>query len=752
MTNGHKIEETESDRAAKGTKRAKNKRRTSQKKMQVDYDDDYDSPLTKKSKPTESSASGLPVLSKEEWKKAKKSEKKKRDADPVKAILATCLTRGLKMESLPPLTPRSSHVPHAPIRAPALSPEDFKLAVKNALRYFPQKHHEVLAAEFADELKNEGHIYMRRFRPTEYEMKAYPVDYYPAKSRQAACIMLMIQNNLDPRVAQYPEELITYGGNGSVLSNWAQYHLLMFYLSQMTDKQTLTMYSGHPMGLFPSHIDAPRVVITNGMVIPNYSAKSDYDRMYAIGVTQYGQMTAGSYAYIGPQGIVHGTAITVLNAGRMWLGSDDLRGKVYVSSGLGGMSGAQGKAGNICGIVSVIAEVDEHALDKRLSQGWVDQKCTLENIIEKIKEARQEKKAVALAVLANIVDLWETLAEQSELLVELGSDQTSCHNIYGGGYFPVGLSVEQSQQLMVSDPAQFKKECSKSLSRQVAAINSLVERGMRFWDYGNCFLLESKRAGAEIMAPNGRDFRYPSYVQAIMGNVFSLGFGPFRWVCMSGKPEDLQVTDRIAAQVIRELRNGAPAAIDAQLSDNLRWIEQAEQNKLVVGSQARILYAHAEGRQKIAIAFNKAITDGSLKGPIVLSRDHHDVSGTDSPFRETSNIYDGSSFCADMAVQNVIGDSFRGATWVSLHNGGGCGWGEVINGGFGLVLDGTPRAAVRASQMLHWDVNNGVARRAWAGNDNAIFMVDREMQTNPNFKVTMPIPCDSALLDLVCSK
>jgi urocanate hydratase len=562
--------------------------------------------------------------------------------------------------------------------------------------------------------------------------------------------MVMIMNNLDPAVAQFPYELITYGGNGSVFSNWAQYHVIMRYLCDMTEEQTLTMFSGHPMGLFPSHRDAPRVVVTNGMVIPNYSSKRDYDRLYALGVTQYGQMTAGSYAYIGPQGIVHGTTITVLNAGRKYLGLEDLRGRVFVTSGLGGMSGAQGKAGVICGAVTVIAEVDRSALEKRHRQGWVQTvSYTLDDCIAKIRVARAEKKATSIAFLGNIVELWERLAAETDMLVDLGSDQTSLHNPFNGGYYPVQLGFEEAQKMMVADPPRFKQHVQESLRRHVKAINALCQRGMRFWDYGNSFLLEASRAGAEVMDASGSKFRYPSYVQDIMGDVFSLGFGPFRWICTSGLHEDLAFTDALAAQTIRRMQSGAAPRVLQQLSDNLLWIEHAEEHKLVVGSQARILYADARGRVEMAVAFNAAIRDGKVKGPIVLSRDHHDVSGTDSPFRETSDIYDGSSLCADMAVQNVIGDAFRGATWVSLHNGGGVGWGEVVNGGFGLVLDGSSDAERRARAMLSWDVNNGVARRAWAGNDNASFAVEEAMKAEPLLRVTIAQRADAAVLEAV---
>lgn len=657
-------------------------------------------------------------------------------------------------------------IPRAPKRnVDCLSAEEFVLAVKNALRYFPEAQHAQLAEEFAQELREEGHIYMHRLRPVAYEMKAYPIDAYPARCKQAAAVMLMIMNNLDRRVAQFPNHLVTYGGNGSVFQNWAQFHLAMHYLSQMTEQQTLVMYSGHPMGLFPSSPAAPRVIITNGMVIPNYSSRAMYDKMYAMGNSQYGQMTAGSYCYIGPQGIVHGTTITVLNAARKYLGREDMSGIVYVSSGLGGMSGAQPKAGVIAGLISVTAEVDESAVKKRHEQGWVDEVVdNLDDCIKRIRSAKQDKRAVSIAFHGNVVALWERLAEEAEkaapgdeLLVELGSDQTSLHNPYNGGYYPVQLSFDEAQRVMSENPDEFKRLVQESLRRHVSAINRLTAHGMRFWDYGNSFLLESKRAGADVLlasaaavAANPDDdtsegafaFKYPSYVQDIMGDIFSLGFGPFRWVCSSGSPEDLRKTDEIAARVLRELMEGKvsesadvtsppPERVAAQLRDNLRWIESAEENQLVVGSQARILYADRMGRQRIAQEFNKAIGRGEISAPIVLSRDHHDVSGTDSPFRETSNVQDGSMFTADMAVQNVIGDAARGATWVAIHNGGGVGWGEVMNGGFGMVLDGSEEAGCKASNMLAWDVNNGVARRAWSRNENANLAIRREMEQEP---------------------
>lgn len=597
-----------------------------------------------------------------------------------------------------------------------------------------------------------------RFRPVAYEMKAYPIEAYSVKCKQAAAVMLMIMNNLDRRVAQFPNHLVTYGGNGSVFQNWAQYHLVMHYLSHMTEDQTLVMYSGHPMGLFPSKPEAPRVIITNGMMIPNYSTREMYDKLYAMGNSQYGQMTAGSYCYIGPQGIVHGTTITVLNACRKYLNKQSMSGVVYVSSGLGGMSGAQPKAGVISGAISVTAEIDASAVKKRHEQGWVDEVAAdLDACIERIRRARDEKTAVSIAYHGNIVTLWERLAdeaEKGELLVELGSDQTSLHNPYNGGYYPVQLTFEESQELMIKDPEHFKTLVQESLRRHVDAVNRLTACGMRFWDYGNSFLLESKRAGANILLdPKDADaspFKYPSYVQDIMGDIFSLGFGPFRWVCSSGLPSDLRKTDEIAARILKQLLEKAPPRVADQLHDNIRWIESAEENQLVVGSQARILYADREGRQKIALAFNDAIARGEISAPIILSRDHHDVSGTDSPFRETSNVYDGSAFCADMAIHNVIGDAARGATWVAIHNGGGVGWGEVMNGGFGMVLDGSKAAGDKAGSMLGWDVNNGVARRAWARNDNARFAIEREMEADPLLRVTLPNEAsDASVRDVV---
>ena len=635
-------------------------------------------------------------------------------------------------------------VNHAPKRKDILTKEEKKLALRNALRYFPEKHHATLAPEFAEELEKYGRIYMYRFRPS-YKIYARPIEEYPAKSRQAAAIMLMIQNNLDHAVAQHPHELITYGGNGAVFQNWAQYRLVMQYLANMTEEQTLVMYSGHPMGLFPSHKDAPRVIVTNGMMIPNYSKPDDWERFNAMGVTQYGQMTAGSYMYIGPQGIVHGTTITVLNASRKQGGTP--AGKLFITAGLGGMSGAQPKAGNIAGVVSITAEINPSATDKRHSQGWVDEVYSdLDELFAKVNEARANKIARSFAYQGNVVDLWEYAAEH-DIQVDLGSDQTSLHNPFAGGYYPVGYSFEESKQMMAEEPERFKDTVYASLRRHVAAVNKLTAKGMYFFDYGNAFLLESSRAGADILNADGK-FRYPSYVQDIMGPMyFDYGFGPFRWVCTSGKEEDLAVTDEIACNVLEEIAKNSPVEIQQQMRDNIQWIKGARANKLVVGSQARILYADCEGRTKIAAEFNKAIADGRLSAPVVLGRDHHDVSGTDSPFRETSNIYDGSSFTADMAIHNVIGDGFRGATWVSIHNGGGVGWGEVINGGFGMVLDGSDDADRRLHCMLHWDVNNGIARRSWARNEPAMFAIRRAMEVEPRLKVTMPNFADDNLIN-----
>ena len=650
-------------------------------------------------------------------------------------------------DQLPEVKEYDKNINHAPKRKDILTKEQKRLALKNALRYFPERLHAQLAPEFYEELEKYGRIYMYRYRPS-YKMYARPIDEYPAKCRQAAAIMLMIQNNLDPAVAQHPHELIIYGGNGAIFQNWAQYRLVMQYLANMTDEQTLVMYSGHPMGLFPSHKEAPRVIVTNGMMIPNYSKPDDWERFNALGVTQYGQMTAGSYMYIGPQGIVHGTTITVLNASRKQGGTP--AGKLFITAGLGGMSGAQPKAGNIAGVVSITAEINPAAAQKRYNQGWVDEiHENLDELFEKVNEARAKKIARSFAYQGNVVDLWEYAANKG-IQVDLGSDQTSLHNPFAGGYYPVGYSLEESKKMMADEPAKFKDAVYASLRRHVAAINKLTAKGMYFFDYGNAFLLESSRAGADILKEDGK-FRYPSYVQDIMGPMyFDYGFGPFRWVCTSGKPEDLQVTDDIACKVLEDIAKSSPKEIQQQMHDNIQWIKGAQANHLVVGSQARILYADCEGRTKIAAEFNKAIADGRLSAPVVLGRDHHDVSGTDSPFRETSNIYDGSSFTADMAVQNVIGDGFRGATWVSIHNGGGVGWGEVINGGFGMVLDGTPEADRRLHCMLHWDVNNGIARRSWARNEPAMFAIKRAMEVEPRLKVTMPnIASDEMIAKIV---
>lgn len=657
------------------------------------------------------------------------------------------ITSGIPVE-LPPLQPYDTSVSHAPKRKDILNEEEKRLALRNALRYFPKQLHAELAPEFAEELRRYGRIYMYRYRPT-YAMYARPVNEYPHHSAQAAAIMMMIQNNLDPRVAQHPHELITYGGNGAVFQNWAQYRLTMQYLSKMTDEQTLVMYSGHPLGLFPSHKDAPRVVVTNGMVIPNYSRPDDWERDNALGVSQYGQMTAGSYMYIGPQGIVHGTTITVLNAARKQLkpGQKDIHGMLFVSSGLGGMSGAQPKAGNIAGVVSVTAEINPMAARKRFDQGWVDELHeNLDELIPAIRRYVAERKAVSMAYVGNVVDLWERLAAEG-IHVDLGSDQTSLHNPWAGGYYPVGMTFESANKMMADDPEEFKNRVQESLRRQVKAINRLAADGMYFFDYGNAFLLQASRAGADIMLSDGK-FRYPSYVQDIMGPLFfDYGFGPFRWVCASEDPHDLEITDRLATEVLEdELRNATPD-IAGQLEDNIHWIKEAGRNHLVVGSQARILYADSIGRTRIALAFNDAVKRGELRGPVVLGRDHHDVSGTDSPFRETSNIYDGSQFCADMAIQNVIGDAFRGATWVSIHNGGGVGWGEVINGGFGMVVDGSPDAARRIKSMLFWDVNNGISRRSWARNSGSIDAIKREMARTPELQVTLPNLVDDNLIN-----
>lgn len=656
------------------------------------------------------------------------------------------ILQGIPAE-LPAMPQWDTNVSHAPRRKEILTADEKVLALKNALRYFPAAQHPELAPEFAEELQKYGRIYMYRYRPT-YPMHARAVGDYPAQSRQAASIMLMIQNNLDPAVAQHPHELITYGGNGAVFQNWAQYLLTMKYLAEMTDEQTLPMYSGHPLGLFPSHRDAPRVVVTNGMVIPNYSSPDHWEKFNALGVSQYGQMTAGSYMYIGPQGIVHGTTITVLNAGRMLAhgNSEGLAGKLFVTSGLGGMSGAQAKAAVIAGAVGVIAEINEAAARKRHQQGWVDELYDdLTKLSDRIGKAREGKESVSLAYVGNIVDLWEKLLAEN-ITVELGSDQTSLHNPWAGGYYPAGLTFDESNKMMAEDPKQFAAAVKDSLRRQVKAINAITARGMYFFDYGNAFLLESGRAGADVFDEKG-GYRYPSYVQDIMGPMcFDYGFGPFRWVCTSGNPADLDTTDQIAIKVLEEIAATVPEEITQQMHDNIRWIKGAKENKLVIGSQARILYADAEGRIRIAEAFNQAIRSGQISAPVVLGRDHHDVSGTDSPFRETSNIYDGSQFTADMAIQNVIGDAFRGATWVSIHNGGGVGWGEVINGGFGMLLDGSDDADRRLKSMLYWDVNNGIARRNWARNPGAISAIKRAMENNPNLKVTLPNEADEAML------
>lgn len=650
---------------------------------------------------------------------------------------------GIPQDRLPEPKPYDKTINHAPKRKDILTAEEKVLALKNALRYFPAKFHAELAPEFAQELKDYGRIYMYRFRPS-YDMYARPIDEYPCRSRQAAAIMAMIQNNLDPRVAQHPHELIIYGGNGAIFQNWAQYRLTMKYLAEMTDEQTLSMYSGHPMGLFPSHKDAPRVVVTNGMVIPNYSKQDDWERFNALGVSQYGQMTAGSYMYIGPQGIVHGTTITVMNAARKQLKArgiagtrENMKGMLFVTAGLGGMSGAQPKAGNIAGVVSVTAEINPLAARKRYDQGWVDELHeNLDELIPRIRKAMENKETVSLAYVGNVVDLWERLAAEN-IPVDLGSDQTSLHNPWAGGYYPVGQTFEESVKMMAEEPERFREAVRASLRRHVAAINELAAKGMYFFDYGNAFLLESSRAGADILKADGT-FRYPSYVQDIMGPLyFDYGFGPFRWVCMSERPEDLAKSDEIAVNILKKELETAPEEIQGQLNDNIHWIEEAGRNHLVVGSQARILYADCEGRTKIALAFNEAIRKGEITAPIVLGRDHHDVSGTDSPFRETSNIYDGSRFTADMAIQNVIGDGFRGATWVSIHNGGGVGWGEVINGGFGMVIDGSADSNRHITRMLFWDVNNGIARRSWARNEGAEHAIMREMERTPELTVTV---------------
>ncbi len=650
---------------------------------------------------------------------------------------------------LPPAKPYDEAINHAPKRKDILSDEEKKLALQNALRYFDPSQHAELLPEFKHELETYGRIYMYRLRP-DYKMYARPLDDYPAKSKQAAAIMLMIQNNLDYAVAQHPHELITYGGNGAVFSNWAQYRLTMKYLAEMNDEQTLTMYSGHPMGLFPSHKEAPRVVVTNGMMIPNYSKPDDWEKFNALGVTQYGQMTAGSYMYIGPQGIVHGTTITVLNGFRKINKSP--KGNLFVTSGLGGMSGAQPKAGTIAGCITVCAEVNPKITQVRLDQGWIDEKFSdLDQLVHRVKQAKADQETVSIAYLGNIVDVWEKF-DQEQIHIDLGSDQTSLHNPWAGGYYPVDISFEDANEMMANNPKLFKEKVQETLRRHARAINKHTEKGTYFFDYGNAFLLEASRAGADVMADNstlGREFKFPSYVQDIMGPMcFDFGFGPFRWVCTSGKPEDLAKTDEIACKVLEDIKTNSPEEIQQQMADNIQWIKGAQENKLVVGSQARILYADAEGRTKIAQAFNDAIAKGEI-GYVVLGRDHHDVSGTDSPYRETSNIYDGSRFTADMAIQNVIGDSFRGATWVSIHNGGGVGWGEVINGGFGMVLDGSKDAERRLKSMLFWDVNNGISRRSWARNDEAIFAIKRAMEAEPNLKVTLPNLVDTDLLNSI---
>jgi urocanate hydratase len=658
------------------------------------------------------------------------------------------VSEGIPAE-LPSPKPYNKNLNHAPVRKDILTIAEKKLALKNALRYFPDRFHLVLAQEFAEELAQYGRIYMYRFRP-DYEIKARHIDEFPHKSHKAAAIMLMISNNLDISVAQHPHELITYGGNGAVFQNWAQYRLTMKYLSEMTDEQTLVVYSGHPLGLFPSHKDAPRLVVTNGMVIPNYSSQDHWERFNALGVSQYGQMTAGSYMYIGPQGIVHGTTITILNAKRLLTGKrESLVGMIFVSSGLGGMSGAQPKAAKIAGIISVIAEINPKAIKTRHTQGWVDEVTDDMNyLIRRVNIARTNKEIVSIAYNGNIVDVWEKFADNG-IFIDIGSDQTSLHNPWSGGYYPAGLSFEESNRMMVSNPDNFREQVKKSLIRQVNAINRHTARGTYFFDYGNAFLLESSRAGANILKPDG-EFRYPSYVQDIMGPLcFDYGFGPFRWVCCSNDPYDLEITDIIAADTLLQLLKQSPEEIRQQMSDNIHWIKEAGKNRLVIGSQARILYADADGRIAIAHAFNKAVASGKIKAPVVIGRDHHDVSGTDSPFRETSNIYDGSKFTADMAVHNVIGDAFRGATWVSLHNGGGVGWGEVINGGFGMVLDGTEDTAEKLKMMLYWDVNNGIARRSWARNEGALFTLEREMKRTPGLNVTIPYIADDKLIDEV---
>ena len=670
------------------------------------------------------------------------------DSHPIATALKS-LTLGLPLSPLPPpIKSLDPEVPHTPCRHPILSKDEKILAIKNSLRYFPKELHNELAAEFLNELEVFGHIYMYRFRPTNYEMKAYPIEYYPAKSRHAAAIQMMIMNNLNKEVAQFPHELITYGGNGSVFSNWAQYHIVMKYLSEMTDEQTLIMNSGHPQGLYPSHSFAPRVVISNGNMIPNYSSREDYELHYALGNTIYGEMTAGSYCYIGSQGIVHGTTITLFNMVRKYMNREDLKGVVFVTSGLGGMSGAQPKAGDICGCITLVAEINERALDKRIKQGWLKEKCvTLDETIKRLKEARQKQEKTSIGYLGNVVDLWERLAEEKENLVHLGSDQTSLHDPFGGGYYPAGLTYEESNELMRKDPIAFKAKVYESLRRQIAAINKLAQKGMIFWDYGNSFLLESSRANADVwLCKEKKVFRYLSYFEAVMDDLFALGFGPFRWVCTSGLESDLLKTDELAGDVLSNLLKDCPKELEQPYKDNLSWIRNAHENKLVIGSQARILYADADARILIGLAFNNAIKNGIIKEPVVLSRDHHDVSGTDSPFRETSNIKDGSRFTADMAVQNVIGDAMRGATWVALHNGGGVGWGEVVNGGFGMVLDGSLEAEKKLKMMLFWDVNNGIGRRCWSGSKNAEFNIKRQMEMHQELVVTLPVTAEEEMI------
>ena len=658
------------------------------------------------------------------------------------------LMEGIPNE-LPPAYEFNFNLNHAPKRKDSLNKEEKKLALKNALRYFPKKHHAVLAREFAEELEEYGRIYMLRYKPT-HKLHARNIEEYPGKSLQAKAVMLMIQNNLDHAVAQHPDELITYGGNGAVFQNWAQYRLCMKYLAEMTDEQTLCMYSGHPMGLFPSHKDAPRVIVTNGMVIPNYSKPDDWEKFNALGVSQYGQMTAGSYMYIGPQGIVHGTTITLLNGGRkISKAGEGLSGKLFLTAGLGGMSGAQPKAGNIAGCISVTAEINPKAIHTRHSQGWVDEVISdLDELCVRVQKAKKDKEVVSIAYQGNVVDVWEKFYKEN-IYIDLGSDQSSLHNPWAGGYYPLGLSFEEANDMMSNNPAEFKEKIQDTLRRHAAAVNQHTAKGTYFFDYGNAFLLEASRAGADVMAEDGINFRYPSYVQDIMGPMcFDYGFGPFRWVCASGKPEDLLKTDQIACKVLEDIMQNSPVDIQQQMADNIQWIKGAQENKLVVGSQARILYADAEGRIKIAAAFNEAINKGEI-GPVILGRDHHDVSGTDSPYRETSNIYDGSKFTADMAIHNVIGDSFRGATWVSIHNGGGVGWGEVINGGFGMLLDGTKAADKKLRSMLFWDVNNGISRRSWARNEEAVFAIKRAMEHEPLLKVTLPNTTDDELIDCI---